>query len=645
MRKTSMGMYLQKSLFALASMAFVVLVILNLVSHYFVYKSLITQERNELADMFVQLIQGPWSQGSELEVRARMRSVRERGHVVCSSIVTNEIISDCEQATARLQVLKRQLYFDSEKQSPAGTVTLYFSSEEVWKTAWPSMALAGLFIVFLTGVGFLLARKFLRKIEVELKIIQRTLEDDAGVVEGGEFVISEFEALNGEIRSSISARKELAESEGRNQLARQVAHDIRSPLTVLEILLTDTSGRIDAQRDTLKLVARRINDIAHQLLDVKNKSSQPKLGLVLERCEEIVSEKRTQWGSRFSVEFEATKIGAFSFSNLLSVEFGRVLSNLMDNAADASEIGSVIRVTLDRTTAGVQIKVIDIGRGIAAETLEKIMTEGGSWFKEDGHGIGLQTVKEFAFTMHGSFTMTSRLGSGTEAVLTLPLVMPPVWFLGEQLIVLKGKVVVVDDDESMRELWKTKLAFAGIAVEAFPDFDHALVEEGVLLICDYEISHKSYNGLEEALRLGWKRILLSTSYHENEEIQQRVVAAGHRILPKILLPYLNIERKGQWVLVDDDALTRASWKAHAKLYGIQLSTYSSGEEFRVVETLLDKKTRIYLDVNLGAEDGLQLARALIDRGFSDIWLCTGHAREELPHIVGVNGVVGKRFPG
>ncbi|MHB1015808.1 MAG: ATP-binding protein [Desulfurivibrionaceae bacterium] len=98
----------------------------------------------------------------------------------------------------------------------------------------------------------------------------------------------------------------------------------------------------------------------------------------------------------------------------------RVLSNLVVNAAQASEAGGLITLALSCEEGEAVVKVIDHGHGISEEVREKIFQPHFTT-KADGNGIGLISCKQIIEeTHHGSLTFTSTPGQGTTFTIRLP---------------------------------------------------------------------------------------------------------------------------------------------------------------------------------------------------------------------------------
>jgi len=107
----------------------------------------------------------------------------------------------------------------------------------------------------------------------------------------------------------------------------------------------------------------------------------------------------------------------FPFSSL---GLCRVLSNLVVNAAQASEDGGLITIALFHQNNEAVVKIIDHGHGISGEVRDKIFQPHFTT-KPDGNGIGLISCKQIVEEIHGgSLTFESTPGQGTTFTIRLP---------------------------------------------------------------------------------------------------------------------------------------------------------------------------------------------------------------------------------
>jgi signal transduction histidine kinase/CheY-like chemotaxis protein len=211
-----------------------------------------------------------------------------------------------------------------------------------------------------------------------------------------------------------------------------------------------------------------------------------------------------------------------------------VLLNLATNARDAMPNGGTLTVSaaserLDHDTkdlkAGryVRLSVADSGQGMDDETLARAAEP---FFttkpKGKGTGLGLSMAKGFAEQSGGAFAIASEAGGGTTITLWLPQAEPAAVAsearerAGELAPVPQRCVLVVDDDELVREMLMTSLEDAGFRVLGADSGDRALAQVDHGAKVDAVVTDLSMPGMS-----GWQLV---------RELQSR-----QRRLPTIML--------------------------------------------------------------------------------------------------------------
>lgn len=120
-----------------------------------------------------------------------------------------------------------------------------------------------------------------------------------------------------------------------------------------------------------------------------------------------------------AVVVEDTELDVFADQQAL----GRILANLLVNAARYSTDGTPIEIRFEATEDTGRIIVSDRGRGIARGDLSTIFDEfeRGSLAEPDGGtGLGLSSVRQLVALQHGDVSIQSDEGSGTTVTVELP---------------------------------------------------------------------------------------------------------------------------------------------------------------------------------------------------------------------------------
>ena len=351
----------------------------------------------------------------------------------------------------------------------------------------------------------------------------------------------------------------LMEKEKFGEIANQVAHDIRSPLSSLLILAKTCTAIPEKERTALRLAATRISDIANNLLSsYKPQSAAPALHseereplLVAPVLLQMLTEKKYQF-QLLPVKFEHdfSQIGKFSWIEVPPVAFARTISNIVNNAVDAFDRKEgEISLQLDADDERVRVTIKDNGKGMSPELVQKIMnqvaiTEG----KADGHGIGLAQVRETLQNSQGQWEIESQIGSGTAIKLIFPRSKPLTWLADSIRLNDNDTVVILDDDSSIHMAWDVRFEeirkeYRGITVKHFEIGQQAIdsingltpdKKKEIFLLADYELLKQDLNGLDVIKKSQVNRSILVTSHYANEQIQQMATKTGTKILPKEL---------------------------------------------------------------------------------------------------------------
>jgi PAS domain S-box-containing protein len=210
----------------------------------------------------------------------------------------------------------------------------------------------------------------------------------------------------------------------------------------------------------------------------------------------------------------------------------QVLWNLLSNAIRFSPRGGRVQVSLARTGAHVEVRIVDDGAGIAPEFLPHVFerfrqADASSTRKHSGLGLGLAIVRHIV-ELHGGVVeaFSEGEGKGSAFVVKLPLAAAaaeavprkaearPRATTGEEMIEgpsLEGvRVLVVDDERDSRDLIATVLERQGARVVAVSSAGEALAAIGHevpdVLVSDIEMPEQSgYDLLREVRALAPER--------------------------------------------------------------------------------------------------------------------------------------------
>ena len=225
----------------------------------------------------------------------------------------------------------------------------------------------------------------------------------------------------------------------RHQMTADIAHDLRTPLTVLsgylealrDEVLKPTPTRFATLYDETQLLLRLVEDL--HTLSLADAGELPGTrrpldpGALLERVAATYHHSAVQHG----VELSVTPDPATPPIEVDPEQMARVLNNLVSNALRYTPSGGRVSLSTYAVPAGVELVVADTGEGIAAEHLPNIFER---FYRADssrhehtgGSGLGLTIVKSIVELHGGSIRAASREGQGTRFTITLPASQTPV---------------------------------------------------------------------------------------------------------------------------------------------------------------------------------------------------------------------------
>lgn len=366
-------------------------------------------------------------------------SVTAGDQVICSSNDSKPILS---------YSLNNKILFSPNSSESAGDVKVKISLDKILYKIAEAVALTlVLFTVLMVfayrGFGTI-ERKVIYPIEGFSRLFKRI--DDTSVSDTqNSFEVKELNEMNlafsemiDRIHSLNDQKIQYEKQKSTLELARQVAHDIRSPLSALNMITNSISGLSEEHKSILQEVSRRVSDIADDLLkQTKNQNDGivsnnhlPKndgICFTIQAVQSLVMQKQLEFKNRTDVSIEIRNHGIFEDTKIALSEnsFTRILSNLINNSLEAMSENSSIFIELSKNDKACTVSVIDFGKGIPADILAELkkrpLSYGKNTSETSGSGIGVFSASEELKRIGGSLSIESREGVGTKVTLQIPL--------------------------------------------------------------------------------------------------------------------------------------------------------------------------------------------------------------------------------
>ncbi len=241
-----------------------------------------------------------------------------------------------------------------------------------------------------------------------------------------------IEAYNGMVDKLEESALLLAQSEREQawrEMAKQVAHEIKNPLTPMRLTVQSFERKFDANDPDIKQKIKDYSDTLIQQIDTmssvasafSNFASMPaqqnetlNVVSVIELALEIFNEEY--------ITFEANDAEIITIMD--RTQLIRIITNLVKNAIQAipeDQTEKIVSIKVKKQEHSVFIEVIDNGKGIEPQNVTHIF-EPKFTTKTSGMGLGLGIIKNIIENYKGTITFESEVGKGTTFTVTLPLI-------------------------------------------------------------------------------------------------------------------------------------------------------------------------------------------------------------------------------
>jgi hypothetical protein len=291
------------------------------------------------------------------------------------------------------------------------------------------------FIMLVVAIvlAYFISRYVTRSIEtIRLKINQ------TGLLKKNEKILlknatKEIDSLVNSYNKMIDDLEDSAEKLAKNEreqawqeMARQVAHEIKNPLTPMRLTVQSfqRTSSLDSKEEKRKLndfcdtLIEQIDTMSGVATSFSDFATLPKTQL--EKSDIVDATKKVvEIFEQNNINFESSKESIVL--KLDKEQWIRVMTNLIKNSIQAipSDREQNINIEISDSTNSVKIKVSDNGLGVLEKNKEKIF-EPKFTTKTDGMGLGLGIVKNIINSHRGKISYKSTPNKGTKFTISLP---------------------------------------------------------------------------------------------------------------------------------------------------------------------------------------------------------------------------------
>lgn len=240
-------------------------------------------------------------------------------------------------------------------------------------------------------------------------------------------LLNAYNRMIDELEESAVKLAKSEREEAWREMAKQVAHEIKNPLTPMRLTVQSFERKFDVNDPKIK---QKLSEYSKTLIDqidtltsiasaFSNFAKMPKHQNIKLNVVEVVKHATEIFSEEF-IEFYSEEKDIIA--KLDKTQLIRIVTNLVKNATQAlnGQENPFIKVNVYQDLKNVFIKIEDNGKGIEEEHKIQVF-EPKFTTKSSGMGLGLPMIKNIIEVYKGEITFESIHQKGTTFLVTLPL--------------------------------------------------------------------------------------------------------------------------------------------------------------------------------------------------------------------------------
>lgn len=241
-------------------------------------------------------------------------------------------------------------------------------------------------------------------------------------------------AYNNLVEDLDKSAAKLAQSEREQawrEMAKQVAHEIKNPLTPMRLTVQSFQRKFDPNDPDIKQKLNEYSKTLIQQIDTMSSvasafssfASMPAQQNETLNVVKIVQLALEIFNENY-ITYQADE--PYIITRMDRTQLIRIITNLVKNAIQAipeTQENPLVEVRVYREANVAKISVKDNGKGISLENKSRIF-EPKFTTKTSGMGLGLGIIKNIVENYNGTITFESHPGKGAEFLVSLPITNP-----------------------------------------------------------------------------------------------------------------------------------------------------------------------------------------------------------------------------
>lgn len=332
-------------------------------------------------------------------------------------------------------------YIKDLKFKPLGIVCLPhikddgFYDEELKSFLIRLIQVYGIMLLIAVVLAYFLSNYITKTLqEISKKITQTNLNKKNEKIEVKEasreinLVINAYNEMVDKLEESATRLAQSQREEAWREMAKQVAHEIKNPLTPMRLTVQSFQRKFDPNDPDIK---QKLNDYSQTLIQqidtmssvasaFSNFASMPAQQNETLNVVNVIDLALDIFNENY-IEFHSSEKEIFTLMD--RTQLIRVITNLVKNAIqsiDENTSNPRIIVSIEKQDNNILISVEDNGQGISIENKNRIF-EPKFTTKTSGMGLGLGIVKNIIESYKGTIWFETEIGKGTIFYVKFPV--------------------------------------------------------------------------------------------------------------------------------------------------------------------------------------------------------------------------------
>lgn len=335
-------------------------------------------------------------------------------------------------------------YIKDNKFKPLGIMNLPYMEDDGYyeketnNFLWRFVQVYSFMLLISVIIAYFLSSYITKSIkEISERIKETRLNEENAKIDLGDspqeisLLVDAYNNLVDDLDESATKLAQSEREQAWREMAKQVAHEIKNPLTPMRLTVQSFQRKFDPEAPNIrqkldeysKTLIQQIDTMSAVASAFSSFASMPAQQNETLNVVKIVQLALEIFNEPY-ITFHSDE--PYIITRMDRTQLIRIITNLVKNATqaiDENEANPLVAVYVYREGGMAKIAVKDNGKGISVENKNRIF-EPKFTTKTSGMGLGLGIIKNIVENYYGTITFESEPGEGTTFLVTLPITNP-----------------------------------------------------------------------------------------------------------------------------------------------------------------------------------------------------------------------------